>query len=58
MLSCTHIQTAQTARRQSYVHTLLNVAMRGTEQWLFILRLDNCSCNPVKMTRMEADSLA
>ena len=37
------IQAAQTARRQSYMHTLLNVTMnvpiRGAEQWPFILQL-------------------
>ena len=32
--------------------------MRGAEKWHFILRLDNCFCNLVKMTRMGKDSLA
>ena len=40
------------------VTTLLNVRTRGAEQWLFTLRINNCSCKAENMTCMVADSPA
>ena len=68
MLSCTHRGVLFFRSRLRYklqkrrdvraICILLNVPMRGAEKWHLILRLDNCFCNLVKMTRMGEDSLA